>query len=89
MSEYRKMMRRKLLEEMYDKMSFEEKRLFAQLTIQEKSSEEIKQALAGISKQVEDSRHSWVQDLSANIAGNAIFDGLVWIGSRLFRGIKL
>ena len=30
-------------------------------------------------------RQSWLYDLSSNIAGNAIFDGAVWIISRLIR----
>lgn len=30
-------------------------------------------------------KQSWWLDLSSNIAGNAIFDGAVWLVSRLFR----
>jgi len=32
-------------------------------------------------------RQSWWYDLSSNIAGNAIFDGAVWLLSRLIRKI--
>ena len=39
------LMRRKLLEEMYDRMTDEEKRLFAMMTMQNKSNDEILQAI--------------------------------------------
>lgn len=31
------------------------------------------------------SRHTWLSDFSSNLAGNAVWDGLIWIGSRLIR----
>lgn len=30
-------------------------------------------------------RRSWLSDLSSNIAGNAIFDGAVWLFSKILR----
>ena len=30
-------------------------------------------------------RQSWWRDLTSNIAGNAIFDGFVWLGSKLLK----
>ena len=39
------LMRRKILEDIYDRMSDEEKRLFVQLTMQQKSADEIMSAL--------------------------------------------
>ena len=90
MSIGRELMRRKLLEEIYDKLSPEDKRTFLQLTMEDKSRSEILQALqrqehqiADVSKKV--SSHSWLSDFSSNIAGNAIWDGLLWIGSRILR----
>ena len=89
MSAYREVMRRKLLEELYDRMTPDEKRLFAQLTMQNKGRDEILQALqqnqqlADISKKV--NSQSWLSDFSSNIAGNAVWDGLVWIASRLIK----
>ena len=86
----RELMRRQLLEEMYDKMSDADKRLFVQLTMQNRSRDEILQALqrqddrlADISKKM--SHQSWLSDFSSNIAGNAVWDGLIWLGSRIFR----
>lgn len=85
MAGYRELMRRKLLESIYEKMSPEEKRTFVQLTMQNKDHEEIMQALQGLSKKVEDNKHSWLSDFGANIAGNAVFDGAVWLLSKLIR----
>ena len=85
---YRELMRRKLLEEMYDKMSPEEKKTFVQLTMQDKDHTEIMNALSGISKKVDESKHSWFSDFGANIAGNAAFDGAVWLLSKIYKAIR-
>ena len=85
---YRELMRRKLLEEMYDKMSPEEKRMFVQLTIEDKDHTEIMNALGSLSKQVEKSRPSWLSNFGANIAGNAAFDGAMWLLNRLYKAIR-
>ena len=87
---YSELMRRKLLEQIYEKMSDEEKRLFIQLTLQNKNSEEIMQALSQQSQKIEEvsqriSKYPFASDLLANVAGNAITDGLVAIGKVLFR----
>lgn len=79
---YRELMRRKLLEEIYDKMSDEEKRAFVQLTAQNKDYEEIRRALEEIRK-----RQSWVLDFSSNVAGNAVWDGLVWLVKYIIRKV--
>lgn len=39
--------------------------------------------LAEINRKV--SRQTWWSDFSSNIAGNAVFDGLVWLASRLIK----
>lgn len=87
---YRELMRYKLLEEMYDKMSPDEKRTFVQLTMQDKSRDEILQALKRQGSDIDEihekvSKQTWLSDFSSNIAGNAVWDGLVWVGSRLLR----
>ena len=78
----RELMRRKLLEEIYDKMSDEEKRAFVQLTFQNKDNEEIKQALDEIRK-----RQSWVYDFSSNVVGNAVWDSLVWLVKSIIKKV--
>ena len=90
MSDYRGLMRRMLLEEMYDKMSPEDRRTFVQMTLQDRSREEILQALQSQSRDIAEIRrdvasHTWLRDFSSNVAGNAAWDALLWIGSRLLR----
>lgn len=87
---YRELLRRQLLEKLYDKMTTEEKKAFVQLTIENKSHEEIMRALSQQRSELDEihrnvTSQTWLSDFSSNIAGNALWDGLVWIGSKLFR----
>ena len=86
----RELMRRKLLEEIYDSLTPEDKRTFVQLTMENKDYREIMQALQAQRQQIANvdrkvSRQTWLSDFSSNIAGNAVWDGLVWLASRLIR----
>jgi len=85
MNGYRELIRRKLLEQMYEKMSDEERRTFVQFSMQDKEHREIMQALQEINDKADKNRPSWLNDFSANIAGNAVFDGAVWLLSKLIR----
>lgn len=90
MSACRELMRRKLLEEIYDGLSPEDRRAFIQLTIKDKDWSEIAQALQKQGREIDEihakvSRQTWLSDFSSNLAGNAVWDGLVWLGSRLLR----
>lgn len=79
-------MRRRLLEDIYDRMTDDEKRLFVQLTLQQRSTEEIKKVLGQQSLQLEDIRRrqqTFSQDFLSNILGNATWDGAVWLIGRL------
>ena len=87
---YRELMRRQLLERIYDKMSDEEKRTFVQLTIQNKSHEEIMEALqrqqAQVSRVAEKvEKQSWFNSFGSDLAANFTSAGFIWIVSRLFR----
>ena len=84
---YRGLMRQKLMEQMYDRMSDEEKRLFIQLTMQDKDYREIMHALQDLKKRADSNHHSWLSDFGANVAGNAVFDGAIWLFSKLFKRI--
>lgn len=42
-------------------------------------------AIQSLNEKVDASRHSFWQDFGANVAGNAVFDGLVWLASRLVK----
>lgn len=85
--EYKGLMRRKLLESIYDKMDDREKLVFIQMTLQNADHQEIMRALQGLSKKIDESKHSWVADFGANIAGNAVFDGgallLKWLAGKI------
>ena len=82
------LMRRKLMEDMYDRMTDDEKKLFVQMTMQQRSTDDILKALQQQSLQIQDLRRrqqTFGQDFLSNILGNATFDGAVWLLSRLFR----
>ena len=79
-------MRRRLLEDIYDRMTDDEKRLFVQMTLQQRSTEEIKKVLGRQSLQLEDIRRhqqTFSQDFLSNILGNATWDGAMWLIGRL------
>ena len=81
------LMRRKILEDIYDRMSDEEKRLFVQLTMQQKSADEIMSALHRQSAQLQDlkaGQQTFLEDFASNVAGNALWSGLTWLARRLF-----
>jgi len=82
------LMRRKLLEEMYDRMTDDEKKLFVQMTLQQKSSAEILSALQQQSAQLQDlgrRQQTFGEDFLSNILGNATWDGAVWLLRSLAR----
>ena len=81
-------LRRKLLEDIYDRMSDDEKRIFLQMTLQRRSHDEIMQALSLQQAQLADLRRhqqTFGEDFLSNIAGNAAFEGLVWLARRLLK----
>ncbi len=82
------LMRRKLLEDMYDRMTDDEKKLFVQMTMQQRSADEIMKALQQQSAQIRElgrRQQTFGQDFLSNILGNATWDGAVWLLGRLFR----
>ena len=85
------LMRQKLLEDMYDRMTDDEKRLFIQLTLQQRSADEIKKVLQEQSAQLQDLRRrqqTFSQDFISNIIGNATWDGALWAINRLARLVR-
>ena len=88
MTDYRAFLRRRMLEDMYDRMSEDEKKLFVQMTMQQKSSDDILRALQQQSAQIEDLRRrqqTFGQDFASNILGNATWDGALWLLGKLFK----
>lgn len=85
------LMRRKLLERIYDRMTPDERRLFVQMILQNRSHTEIMQALQQQQSQLAELRkhqQTFGGDFLSNIAGNASWDGLVWLISRLSRKLR-
>ncbi len=87
---YREMMRRRLLEQMYDKMSDEEKRTFVLMTLQDKDHREIMDALERQHQQIsrvadKTERQGWWVDFGSDVAANILTDSLWAIGRRIFR----
>jgi len=84
---YRELMRRKLLEDIYNKMSDEEKRTFVQLTMQDRDHREIMDVLSQHKDDLESikRRQNWYVDFGSDVAANFLTDGILWLGSRLFR----
>ena len=81
-------LRRQLLESIYAKMSDDEKRLFVQMTMQNRSHTEIMAALQQQQAQLaklQRTQQTFGQDFLSNVAGNAAYDGLLWIARKLFR----
>ena len=85
--DYRGLMRRKLLEDIYDKMSDEEKRTFIQMTMQNRNRDEILSALQKQSDDLQAIRRNqnWAVDFGSDIAANFLTDGLIYLGSKLFK----
>lgn len=82
--------RRMLLEKIYDKMSDDEKRTFVQLTMMNADATEIMEALRNQNAKINEvsrkiGKYPFASDLIANVAGNAITDGLAWFLSKLFK----
>lgn len=82
------LMRQRLLEDIYDRMTDEEKKLFVQMTMQQRSTDEIIRALQQQSAQLQDLRsrqQTFGQDFASNILGNATWDGAMWLLGKLLR----
>lgn len=80
------LMRKKLLEDIYERMTDDEKKLFVQMAMQQKSSGEILKAIEQQSVQIQDLRRrqqTFGQDFLSNIVGNATWDGALWLVSKL------
>lgn len=90
MNPYRALLRRKLLEDIYEGLSEDDKRTFVQMTIQNKGWEEIMDAIRKQNAEIEEvsrkiGNHPFATDLLSNVVGNGITDGLIWLGKALFR----
>ena len=82
-------MRRKLLEQMYDRMTDEEKRIFAMMTMQNKSNGEILQAIRQNQQHLEHlvehaDRDQWYVAFGSDVAANVLTTSAFWLLGKLF-----
>lgn len=83
------LMRRKLLEEMYDRMTDEEKRTFVMMTMQNKSNDEILQAIRQNQQHLErlvehTDRDQWYKAFGSDVAANVLTTSAFWLLGKLF-----
>lgn len=83
------LIRRKLMEEMYDKMTDEEKRLFAMMTMQNKSDVEILQAIRQNQQHLQHlvehtDRDQWYKAFGSDVAANVLTTSAFWLLGKLF-----
>ena len=91
--DYQGLMRRKLLEQIYEKMSDEEKRTFIQMTMQNKDHNEIIEALKSQQQQIgrvadKVESQTWLSSFGSDIAANFTSDGIIYLLSRILRSLK-
>ena len=87
---YRELIRRKILEDAYDKMSDEEKRAFVQLTMQDRDHKEIMDALerqmnqiSRVADKVES--QTLLGAFGSDILANLTTDSVIYLLSRLIK----
>ena len=80
-------MRKRLIKQMYDKMSDEDKRTLVQLSMQNKDREDILEALSRQKEQLDniERKQDWKTDFLSDIAANFTTDAIIYIGSRLLK----
>ena len=83
------LMRRKLLEQMYDRMTDDEKRLFAMMTMQNKSNDDILQAIQQNQQHLEHlvdhaNRDKWYVAFGSDVAANVLTTSAFWLLGKLF-----
>ena len=85
----REYMRRKVLSDIVSKMSDEDKRAYM-LMCNTDSHQEVMQALQSQQEQLKHiaNQGNFWRDFASNVAGNAAFDGAVYLASKLIKLIK-
>lgn len=82
--------RRMLLERIYDKMTDEEKRLFALMTMQNKSNDEILQAIQANQQHLQHlvehaDRDKWWVAFGSDVAANVLTSSAFWLLGKIFK----
>lgn len=88
---YNELIKRELLKQIFEKMSDEEKQTFIQLQLQSKNHDEVMNALSkqqGDLEQIK-KKQNWKTDFLSDIAANFTTDGIIYLGSKLLKNLKL
>lgn len=83
------LVRRKMLEDIYNKMTDEEKRLFAMLSMQNKGNDEILRAIQQNQQHLQHlvqhaDRDQWYKAFGSDVAANVLTQTTFWLLGRLF-----
>lgn len=83
------LVRQKMLEDIYNKMTDDEKRLFTMLFLQNKSSDEILQAIQRNQQHLEHlvehaNRDQWYKAFGSDVAANVLTTSAFWLLNKLF-----
>ena len=76
------LIRRQLLQQIYDKMSESEKATFAILMIQDRQHTEITESLQRI-----EGKQNWLAGYTSDLLANFTSAGILWLGSKLLSKI--
>ena len=82
------LIRKKLLEDIYDRMTDDEKKLFVLMTMQQHSTDDILRTLQQQSaqlSQLQRNQQTFAQDFASNTLGNATWDGALWLMGKLLK----
>ena len=78
------LMRRRLLEDIYDRMTDEEKRLFVQMTMQNKTASDIMRELKLNQQKVKHiDKDRWYVSFSSDVAANILTTATSWLVGKL------
>lgn len=84
------LMRQRMLEDIYGRMTDDEKKLFVQMTMQQHSTDEILAALQQQRMQMDRmekrmEQQNWATGFGSDVAANLFTDGLLLLARQLFR----
>ena len=79
--------RQRILKDILDKMTDEERRDYILLSSISQEKSEIMSMLAEQGQKIDiiSKKQSWLNDFSANIAANAAFETLIYLGSKILK----
>lgn len=90
MSSTRDILRSKLLNEVYDKMSEEDKKMYALMLMENRQHSEIMDAIEAQNVHLRQmgehlSKNTWKTNFITDLGANALWDGVLFLGRKLFK----